>query len=136
MVPDKSKTSLGLEYFCNEDDDFWCKSDEELFDIASSELEKLGICSGSDIIKYMVARVPKAYPVYRHGYRDDLEVIKKYLKQFKNLQLIGRYGLFKYNNMDHSILSGIMAGRNIINGSYVYDTWDVNSDDKYYEEVS
>jgi len=136
MVPDKSKTSLGLEYFCNEDDDFWCKSDEELFDIATSELEKLGICSGSDIIKYMVARVPKAYPVYRHGYRDDLEVIKKYLKQFKNLQLIGRYGLFKYNNMDHSILSGIMAGRNIINGSYVYDTWDVNSDDKYYEEVS
>ncbi|MGI6779033.1 MAG: NAD(P)/FAD-dependent oxidoreductase [Acetivibrionales bacterium] len=134
MVPDVKKTSLGLEYFCNENDDFWNMPDEKLFEIAASEVEKINICKASEIVDYTLVRVPKAYPVYNTGYRKHISTIENYLKKFSNIQLIGRYGLFKYNNMDHSILTGLYAAQNIINGTYALDTWSVNTDKEYQEE--
>lgn len=134
MVPDSNKTSLGLEYFCNENDSFWNMSDEELFKLAATELEKIKIAKASDIEDYKIVRVPKAYPVYMMGYKPNLEIISKYITQFKNLQLIGRYGLFKYNNMDHSIMTGLYAAKNIVQGNNLYNTWEINTDDEYLEE--
>lgn len=134
MVPDSNKTSLGLEYFCNELDELWNMPDDRLFKLAASEVEKLGMCKASDIEDYIIVRVPKAYPVYNSGYKQYVSLIEEYVKKFKNLTLIGRYGLFKYNNMDHSIMTGLYAAKNILKGSYVYDTWNVNTDEEYHEE--
>lgn len=134
MVPHPDKTSLGLEYFCDEGDDFWSMDDGRLFELAASEVEKIKICNAGDIEDYTVVRVPKAYPVYGGNYRDHVVTIEKYLKKFYNLQPVGRYGLFKYNNMDHSILTGLYAASNILKGDYERDTWDVNTDREYHEE--
>lgn len=134
MVPDTTRTSLGLEYFCTEGDEFWNLSDEELFRLAASEVEKIKICKSMDIISYSVVRVPKAYPVYTMGYKEHMAVVEGYLRQFKNMQPVGRYGLFKYNNMDHSILTGLYAAKNILNGHYTQNTWSVNVDQEYHEE--
>lgn len=134
MVPDLHKTSLGLEYFCNEQDEFWNLPDAQIFELAAAEIEKIKICKASEIEDYIVIRVPKAYPVYMKGYREHLRIIAQYLNNFKNLQLVGRYGLFKYNNMDHSILTGLYAAQNIINGDHHWDTWSVNTDQEYHEE--
>ncbi|MCX7921190.1 MAG: NAD(P)/FAD-dependent oxidoreductase [Clostridia bacterium] len=134
MVPDDSKTTLGLEYFCDENDELWNMPDKELFKLAASEIEKVKICKRMDIEDYTIVRVPKAYPVYMLGYRQSIDTIENYIKKFDNLQLIGRYGLFKYNNMDHSIMTGLYAAKNIINGSDLYNTWSVNTDEEYHEE--
>lgn len=136
MVPDSEKTSLGLEYFCNENDELWNMPDSELFKFAASEMERIRICSASDIEDYTIIRVPKAYPVYSTGYQEFIHTIEAYIRKFSNLQLIGRYGLFKYNNMDHSILTGLYAANNIIEGQYINDTWTVNTDEEYHEERS
>ena len=134
MVPDPYKTSLGLEYFCTEHDELWDMPDEDLFKLAASEVEKIKICKTSEIEDYLIVRVPKAYPVYMLGYKENLRVIEEYLRKFKNLQLIGRYGLFKYNNMDHSIMTGLYVAKNIMQGKLLYDTWSVNADEEYHEE--
>lgn len=134
MVPDSNKTSLGLEYFCNENDELWNMPDEKLFKLAASEVEKIKICKASEIEDYVIVRVPKAYPVYMMGYNKYLDIIKDYVNKFKNLQFVGRYGLFKYNNMDHSIMTGIYAAANIIEPEKQYDTWQINTDDEYHEE--
>ncbi len=136
MVPDEGKTSLGLEYFCDEGDEFWEMQDEELFRFAATEVEKIKICKGLEIEDYTIVRVPKAYPVYDLEYNKYLKIIERHIKKFTNLQLIGRYGLFKYNNMDHSILTALYASNNIIQGKYLNDTWKVNTDDEYHEEKS
>ena len=136
MVPDENMTSLGLEYFCDEGDEFWNMADQDIFNLASREVEKIKICNAADIVDYTVIRVPKAYPVYSLGYREYIGVLEEYIKKFSNLQLVGRYGLFKYNNMDHSILTGIYAAKNIIEGNSQYDTWKVNVDQEYQEEKS
>lgn len=136
MVPDPGKTSLGLEYFCNENDELWNTPDNELFSLAASEIEKIKICSPAEIEDYAVIRVPKSYPVYCKGYKEFILKIEGFVKKFSNLQLTGRYGLFKYNNMDHSILTGLQAANNIIQGDYVFDTWTVNTDEEYHEERS
>lgn len=134
MVPNNEKTALGLEYFCTEGDELWSMSDRELFELAALELEKIKICKASEVEDYTVIRIPKAYPVYSMGYKKSVEIMESYLRSFKNLQLIGRYGLFKYNNMDHSILTGLYAAKNICMGRNFYDTWSVNTDDEYQEE--
>lgn len=134
MVPDQSKTALGLEYFCCENDKHWNMPDEKLFALATSEVEKINICKASEVEDYTIVRVPKAYPVYMMGYKDYMKVVEEYLRRFKNLQCAGRYGLFKYNNMDHSILTGLYAAKNIINDRTQYDIWSVNTDEEYHEE--
>ncbi|MCR4435935.1 MAG: NAD(P)/FAD-dependent oxidoreductase [Clostridiales bacterium] len=134
MVPDPDKTSLGLEYFCTENDNLWNMADYELFRLASSEIEKIRICKASEIEDYTVVRVPKAYPVYAMGYQRHIAVIREYLKSFVNLHLVGRYGLFKYNNMDHSVMTGLCAAKKIMGESHALDTWDINTDEEYQEE--
>lgn len=133
MCPDPDKSNLGLEYFCTEGDELWNTSDAELLDTACSDLEKLNIASRNDIEGFKVYRVPKAYPVYMNTYEKHLGVIREYLGKFTNLQVIGRYGMFKYNNMDHSILTGLYAASNILQPIY-YNLWDINTDDEYQEE--
>jgi protoporphyrinogen oxidase len=134
MVPNQEKTSLGLEYFCNENDDLWNMADEDLFKFASEEVEKINICKASEIEDYVIVRVPKAYPVYDCGYRTHLKTIVDYIKKYNNLQPVGRYGMFKYNNMDHSMLTGVNAAENIINPDLNIDIWQVNTEEEYHEE--
>ncbi|MBT5872636.1 MAG: NAD(P)/FAD-dependent oxidoreductase [Candidatus Latescibacteria bacterium] len=132
MVPDASKTSLGMEYFCNEDDELWNMPDEALVSLASEELEQLGLAKRSDVTDGVVIRQPKAYPVYDREYRDHLSVLQKHIETFDNLQTVGRNGMHRYNNQDHSMLSAMLAVRNLQGESH--DLWNVNTERSYYEE--
>jgi protoporphyrinogen oxidase len=114
MVPDQSKTSLGLEYFCDEGDEIWAMPDQQLIDLAASELSRLGLADSGQVVGGVVFRQPKAYPVYDRGYRERLEVIQRYLATVDNLQTVGRNGTHRYNNMDHSMLSGMAAARKLL----------------------
>jgi protoporphyrinogen oxidase len=136
MVPDHTKTSLGMEYFCDEDpnDAIWGKSDAELIELAKREIEQLGLAKAADVVDGVVIRQPKAYPVYDDTYRKHLDVIQRYLQTFENLQTIGRNGMHRYNNQDHSMLTGMLAARNIMGEQH--DLWDVNTERSYYEEFT
>lgn len=114
MVPDEGKTSLGLEYFCDEGDEIWAMPDQQLIDLAAAELVRLGLADSGQVAGRVVFRQPKAYPVYDRGYRERLKVIQRYLATVDNLQTIGRSGTHRYNNMDHSMLSGMAAARNLL----------------------
>lgn len=134
MVPDKQKSSLGLEYFCNEGDEMWTRSDEELIEQGKRELAQLGLVNYEDVSDGCVFRVPKSYPVYDAGYQDVLERIKQYVNRFENFQTIGRNGLHRYNNQDHAMLTGMLAVRNAFDGED-FDLWSVNTEQEYHEEV-
>jgi protoporphyrinogen oxidase len=114
MVPDQGRTSLGLEYFCDEGDEIWAMPDQQLIDFAAAEIVRLGLADSGEVVGGVVFRQPKAYPVYDRGYRERLEVIHCYLATVNNLQTIGRSGTHRYNNMDHSMLSGMAAARNLL----------------------
>lgn len=133
MVPDPGKTCLGLEYFCFEGDGLWSMSDPELIELAKRELESINLVDTSLVEDGSVVRMPKAYPVYDTGYREALEIIREYLKGISNLQLVGRNGMHKYNNQDHSMLTAMLAARNILGADY--DLWMVNADQEYHEET-
>jgi hypothetical protein len=132
-VPDPEKTCLGLEYFCFEGDGLWSMSDRELIELGKEELEKLNLVSASLVEDGSVVRMPKAYPVYDAGYRESLSVIREYLAGITNLQLVGRNGMHKYNNQDHSMLTAMLAARNILGADY--DLWEVNAEGEYHEEL-
>ncbi len=132
MVPDKTKTALGLEYFATEGDKLWQMQDQELIELGLSELEKIGLGKKENFVDGFVARVPKSYPVYNQDYPKNIQIIRDYLEKFNNLQPIGRYGMFKYNNMDHSILTGLLAADNILGKKH--NIWEVNVDEDYQEE--
>jgi protoporphyrinogen oxidase len=132
MVPDAGKTSLGMEYFCDEGDALWNLPDSELINLATNELEIIGLAKKGDIEDGLVIRQPKAYPVYDHGYREYLNVIRKFIESIENLQVIGRNGLHRYNNQDHSMLTGLLAARNLTGEKH--DLWQINTDSSYYEE--
>ena len=106
MVPDPGKTSLGLEYFCNEGDELWSMPDGELIELGRRELEYTGLVKSADVVDGCVFRVPKSYPVYDSGYRDCLATIKGYVDGLDNFQTVGRNGLHRYNNQDHSMEVG------------------------------
>ena len=114
MVPAQSKTSLGLEYFCDEGDQIWSMPDQQLIDLAAAELFHLELAQAGGVVGGVVYRQPKAYPVYDRGYRERLEVIQRYLETLDNLQTIGRSGTHRYNNMDHSMLTGIAAASKLL----------------------
>ena len=133
MVGQPNKTCLGLEYFCFEGDGLWSMSDEELMEVGKKELEILGLVKGSDIEDGTVVRMAKAYPVYDSTYRESLKVIRQFLSGIDNLQLVGRNGMHKYNNQDHSMLTAMLAVKNILGASY--DLWQVNADQQYHEEL-
>lgn len=134
MVPEAGKSSLGLEYFCNEGDDLWSRTDAELVDLGKRELAQLGLAREEDVQDGCVFRVPKSYPVYDSEYRDILGRIKDYVGSFENFQTIGRNGLHRYNNQDHAMLTGMLAVRNAVLGES-NDLWNVNVDQEYHEEI-
>ena len=113
LVPDRNKTSLGMEYFCSTEDKVWRMSDSNLIGLAASELETLGLAFSREVLDGVVFRESHAYPVYDPGYRENLETIQDFLATIANLQTIGRSGMHRYNNMDHSMLMGIQAAESI-----------------------
>lgn len=134
MVPDGSRTSLGLEYFCTEGDDLWTMPDAELIDLARQELQRIGLASADDVLDGCVFRVPKAYPIYDADYVEYLQIIRDFVDQLENFQTIGRNGLHRYNNQDHSMITGMLAVRNLLFGEK-NDLWSVNADAEYHEEI-
>ena len=134
LVPDVSKSCLGMEYFCSVGDEIWEMSDAELIELATRELVGLGLATTAEVEDGVVIRQPKAYPVYDGEYRGHLEVLEGFLKGMENLQTIGRNGMHRYNNQDHSMLTGMLAVRNILGEKH--DLWDVNTERSYYEDFS
>lgn len=134
MVPDQSKSSLGLEYFCNKGDALWNTSDEELIELAKRELAQIGLARYEDIEDGVVYRVEKTYPVYDSEYTSYLAIVRQFMDSLENCPTIGRNGLHRYNNQDHSMLTGMYAVRNMLHG-HQYDLWKVNADQEYHEEV-
>jgi protoporphyrinogen oxidase len=133
MLPDLTKTCLGLEYFCFEGDGLWTMANRELIELAKAELATLGLVQPKDVVDGMVVRVPKAYPVYDSSHRAALSTIRNFLDPISNLQLVGRNGMHKYNNQDHSMLTAMFAVRNIMGARH--SLWEVNVDREYLEEV-
>ncbi|HEX8274890.1 MAG TPA: NAD(P)/FAD-dependent oxidoreductase [Longimicrobiaceae bacterium] len=133
MVPDEGRTCLGLEYFCFEGDGLWSMPDEELVALATRELAELGLADPERVHEGTVVRVPKAYPVYDAAYRAHLDAVRAHLDPIPNLHLIGRNGMHKYNNQDHSMLTAMMTVWNMQGAGH--DVWAVNTDFDYHEEI-
>ena len=132
MLPDPLRTSVGMEYFCNEGDEVWTMSDTELVEIATHELFELGLIHMDDVIDSFVVHQPKAYPVYDQDYDGHIKTIKNFIEGLDNLQTIGRNGMHRYNNMDHSMQTGIFSAQNISGADH--NLWDINEEDEYIEE--
>jgi protoporphyrinogen oxidase len=132
MTANPKRTSLGLEYFCTEGDAIWEMNDVDMVDYAMDELEKIGIVSRRHLINGFVVRRKDVYPVYSLDYQESLDVLREYLSRFENLQTMGRAGLFKYDNSDHAMLSGIGAAKNYINKS-AYNLWSQGPQQEYLE---
>ena len=133
MVPDQRMTALGLEYFCNEGDDLWQMDDAALVALGRQEIDQIGLARAADVVDGTVVRQRKAYPVYNGTYAGYLATLKDYLAGFRNLQTVGRNGLHKYNNQDHSMLTAMLAVRNLLGEQH--DVWNVNTERSYHEEV-
>jgi protoporphyrinogen oxidase len=133
MVPDPSKTCLGLEYFCTVADDVSSLSDGQLVELAKTELKTIGLVDPRWIIDATVVRVPKAYPVYDEDYDKSVSAIRAYVRGFANLQTIGRNGTHTYNNQDHSMVMGMLAVRNLFGEAH--DVWSMDQPDEYLEEL-
>ena len=134
MVADPSKTWIGLEYFCYQTDALWKMADEDLKKFAIAEVEKIGILRACDVTDAHVVRVPKTYPAY-FGTYDRFHVIREFLDRYHNLYLVGRNGMHKYNNQDHSMLTAMTAVDNILAGVRDKDNvWSINTEMEYHEE--
>ena len=134
MVADPGTIWLGLEYFCRQGDELWSMDDAGFLDFAAAELERIGMIDRRDVIDGTVVRVPKAYPAYFGGFRD-FGRLRQYLDEFSNLYPIGRNGMHRYNNQDHSMLAAKCAVDAIINdGDGKLSIWDVNAEEEYHEE--
>jgi protoporphyrinogen oxidase len=132
MVPDPDKACVGLEYFCFAGDDLWTMSDDDLVELAAKELEQLGLAPRSNVERGFATRVPKAYPIYDADYASRVAVIRDWLEGIENLQQVGRNGLHRYNNSDHSMLTAMRAVDNLVDGME-HDIWAVNADSVYHE---
>jgi len=132
MVPEPDRTCLCMEYFCFEGDALWTTGDGDLMALATRELETLGLARGARVVDGCVVRVPKAYPVYDGEYRDRLDAVRAEIDPIANLHTVGRNGMHKYNNQDHSMITAMMAVWNMMGASH--DTWAVNTDFEYHEE--
>jgi protoporphyrinogen oxidase len=131
-----AKTSiLALEYWCYDEDSLWKESEESLIERASREMRATGLVGSASILAGHVYKIRRCYPVYSRGYRKHLDPVIAHLRQYPNLHVIGRYGAFKYNNQDHSILMGVLAAQNIVDGTS-HDLWAVNTDSDYQEAAT
>jgi protoporphyrinogen oxidase len=135
MVPDAAKTCLGMEYFVFENDDLWVQSDQDLIEVGKRELQQLGLAKAEEVEDGAVVRMPKAYPMYDTGWAKQVATIREYVEEhLPNLQLVGRNGMHRYNNQDHSMMTAQCAARNIMGASY--DLWSINSEPDYLEETT
>jgi protoporphyrinogen oxidase len=134
MVKDENTVWIGLEYFCNIGDRLWTMSDKDLTELAVKELIEIGFIDKDDVLDGTVIRVPKTYPAY-FGTYDRFDVIRNFTDGFENLFLVGRNGMHKYNNTDHSMLSSMVAVGNIINNVKSKDNlWKLNTEEQYHEQ--
>jgi len=132
MVPDPAKACVGLEYFCFAGDALWTMADDDLLELAASELEQLGLAPAAAVEQGYVIRVPKAYPIYDTEYVGRIATIRAWLDTIPNLQQVGRNGLHRYNNSDHSMLTAMRAVENLLTGAR-HDIWEVNVESSYHE---
>ena len=133
MVKDPENILIGLEYFVNEGDELWKMSDDEFINFAIHELSRINIIDERDLMDSFLVRMPKTYPAY-FGTYDRFDVIRNFVDKFENLFLIGRNGMHRYNNMDHSMLSAMRAVENIINEDTRKDNiLLVNAEEDYHE---
>ena len=132
MVPDPGRTGLGLEYFCDRGDELWSMSDADLVALGRDELDRMGLVRSAEVLEGHVFRVPAAYPVYDGGYARRLAVIRNWLAGLAGFQTIGRSGLFRYNNMDHSMVTAFYAVDRLAGRER--DVWSVNEEREYHEE--
>lgn len=132
MLANRNHSALSVEYFCFAHDDLWQKSDEELIQFAITEMKCVGLMKKESVVDAFVIREKDSYPAYYIGHRKHFEQLKNFVSAFPNLWMIGRGGMYKYNNQDHSMLSGILAAR-AYDGEKI-NLWEVNSDENYLEE--
>lgn len=133
LVKDLNTVWIGLEYICSEQDDLWKKTDDEIYKFSIEEILTIGFIDKEDIIDHIVIRMKKAYPAY-FGTYDKFEIIKQFTDRFENLFLIGRNGMHRYNNQDHSMLTAMAAVENIIYGITTKDNiWNINAEQEYHE---
>ena len=135
LYGNEQNSILALEYWCYDEDELWTGANDQLISLASDEVKKTGLIGDAAILDGFIHRVKNCYPVYNRGYKENLKPIENYLSTIDGLSVIGRYGAFKYNNQDHSILMGILAASNISQGTN-YNLWDVNTDYEYQESTT
>ena len=133
MVPDPSTACVGLEYFCFKGDELWTTDDDELVELAKRELAAIGLADPEKVKRGYVVRVPMAYPMYDADYASRVETIRGWLEMISNLVQVGRNGLHRYNNSDHSMLTAMRAVDNMLTG-VEHDIWAVNAESSYHEE--
>jgi protoporphyrinogen oxidase len=133
MVPDPDKACVGLEFFCFQGDDLWEMEDEKLIALGMRELEKLGLAKTDQLEFGFVERVPKAYPMYDQDYAERVHAIRSWLDGLDNFIQVGRNGLHRYNNSDHSMLTAMRAVDNLVKGTD-HDIWSINAESAYHEE--
>ncbi|TKJ41498.1 FAD-dependent oxidoreductase [candidate division LCP-89 bacterium B3_LCP] len=133
MAGSDSTTPITVEYFCFPGDSVWERKDDELIDLARTELKHMKILQPDQVHSWFIVRNEKAYPVIEIGYESKIQILKSYIARFKNFQPIGRSGMFKYNNMDHAIMTGLLAARNYMGSKF--DIWSVNIDAEYHESA-
>jgi protoporphyrinogen oxidase len=131
MVPDPKLTSLGMEYFCFEGDGIWTATEHDLAQLAIREAAQIGLVREDEVKDAFVVRMPKAYPIYDQEYQKHITVIRAWVSQFHNLQPVGRNGMHHYNNQDHSMMTAMLAAKNI-QGAH-FDCWQVNTEAEYHE---
>ncbi len=134
MVPDENVACVGLEYFCFEGDGLWSMADDDLVELAKTEMDILGLVSPDKVIGGAVVRQEKAYPVYDEDYAANVDAMRTELEgKYPTLHLVGRNGMHRYNNQDHAMMTAMLSVENILAGERVYDTWCVNEDAEYHE---
>src|SRR6266403_36705 len=134
LVADPRTVWLGLEYFCDQGDDLWAMEDEKFLDFAIGELEKIGLIERKDVIGGTLVRVPSAYPAYFGAY-NQFSDLRNYLDRFSNLYPIGRNGMHRYNNQDHSMLTASAAVDSIAQKAPKEEIWNINAEESYHEET-
>ncbi len=134
LYGDAKTTILCLEYWCYDNDTIWSENEDALVQLASTEIMQTGLIKSGKILRGKMIRIPRCYPVYARGYKELMKPIERYLRTLSGLNVIGRYGSFKYNNQDHSILMGLMVAQNLAEGAS-HDLWAINTDYEYQEKA-
>jgi protoporphyrinogen oxidase len=130
----EGRTCLGLEYFVSEGDELWDSTDDDLVELASRELHEIGLVETGQVEKGYVVRMKKTYPMYDEHYQDNVAVLREWLEQHTpNVHPVGRNGMHRYNNQDHSMFTAMLSIDNMFGGHH--DVWNVNVEEEYHEEI-